>query len=285
MKQQIDTLQHAALPADSLQGAIPEPENLEPVLGDLWGDFTHTAEASATHLKDVTLTTVEAFGEEAQLVTGMREVLPYSESLTDHPIYQGILLLLAAAYALMICAHLPDILAYLGRSRSGEVRSGGPTRAIHTAAGIGLLLTATLLVKLCEGGLGLQYGTMTLLLTALFSLLALALVQCGVLALVGRVVLMRELMRGLIGLKILSLGIGTLLLTPLLLLMLLIPFEKGMVWSLLLLGVGFLVVLFFLKESVTLFLAKKVSIFHWFLYLCTVECLPISFIWLTALRW
>lgn len=264
---------------------VVEPEVIEPVLGELWGDFAGEAEELATQPHDIELTAVEAFGEQAQLVAGVREVAPFEEALTDHPIYQGILLLLAAAYVLMICAHLPSIIAYLGRSRSGEVRSGGPTRAIHTSAGIGLLLTATLLVRLCEGGLGDEYGTMTLLLTALLSLLGIALLQCGALALIGRVVLMRELTRGLITLKILTLGVGTLFLTPILLLMLLVPAGEGLVCSFLLLGVGFLVLLFFLKESFTLFLAKKVSIFHWFLYLCTVECLPISFVWLMALRW
>ena len=35
----------------------------------------------------------------------------------------------------------------------------------------------------------------------------------------------------------------------------------------------------YLKESLEMFMSKKVSILHWFLYLCTVEVLPLSFLW------
>ena len=38
-------------------------------------------------------------------------------------------------------------------------------------------------------------------------------------------------------------------------------------------------VLLYLKESLSLFISKKVSILHWILYLCTVEVLPLSFLW------
>ncbi len=40
----------------------------------------------------------------------------------------------------------------------------------------------------------------------------------------------------------------------------------------------------YLKEGANLFISKKVSLLHWFLYLCTVEILPISLIWLTITR-
>jgi len=40
----------------------------------------------------------------------------------------------------------------------------------------------------------------------------------------------------------------------------------------------------YLKETLNLFLSKKVSILHWFLYLCTVEVFPVSLLWLLAVR-
>ena len=40
----------------------------------------------------------------------------------------------------------------------------------------------------------------------------------------------------------------------------------------------------YLKESLMLFLSKKISILHWFLYLCAVEIFPVSFVWLSLTR-
>ena len=42
--------------------------------------------------------------------------------------------------------------------------------------------------------------------------------------------------------------------------------------------------LLYAKESIELFISKKVSILHWILYLCTVELFPVSLIVLTAIR-
>ena len=40
----------------------------------------------------------------------------------------------------------------------------------------------------------------------------------------------------------------------------------------------------YLKESLNLFISKKISILHWFLYLCTVEIFPVSLLWLSLVR-
>ena len=40
---------------------------------------------------------------------------------------------------------------------------------------------------------------------------------------------------------------------------------------------------FFLRESLMLFISKKISILHWFLYLCTIEIMPLSFLWRAAI--
>ncbi len=41
---------------------------------------------------------------------------------------------------------------------------------------------------------------------------------------------------------------------------------------------------FFLRESLMFFISKKISILHWFLYLCTIEIMPLSFLWQAAVR-
>ena len=47
---------------------------------------------------------------------------------------------------------------------------------------------------------------------------------------------------------------------------------------------GGALLLLYLKESLMLFLSKKISILHWFLYLCAVEIFPVSFVWLSLTR-
>ncbi len=41
---------------------------------------------------------------------------------------------------------------------------------------------------------------------------------------------------------------------------------------------------FFLRESLMFFISKKISILHWFLYLCTIEIMPLSLLWQAAVR-
>ncbi len=48
-------------------------------------------------------------------------------------------------------------------------------------------------------------------------------------------------------------------------------------------AVGF--VLFFLRQSFLLFIRQNFSILHWFLYLCGVEILPLTFIWAVTTRY
>ena len=57
--------------------------------------------------------------------------------------------------------------------------------------------------------------------------------------------------------------------------------------------VGFIITFFvaaivalglFFRESIKLFISKKVSILHWILYLCTVEILPFRLLWQAVIR-
>ena len=45
-----------------------------------------------------------------------------------------------------------------------------------------------------------------------------------------------------------------------------------------------LVFVLFIRESVSFFISKKVSILHWILYLCAVEILPLSLLWQGVVR-
>ncbi len=243
--------------------------------------FFHVAERPAI---DPILNEIRAFGGSAEAAYKSLSAQPYTEQLIDHPIFQGVVLLLALAYLLMLCANGQELLSLLGRKDPSVARpsSGG---AIHTSAIIGIAMAAALLVRYAQGSAIEGYGTMTLLLLSLGVLIALPLLQATALLLVGRLTLSEGLIKGIIQLKVLGISIGSLLMMPFALLLILSPQGIGEVWRYAILLIGTGVLLLYLKETFQLFISKKVSILHWFLYLCAVELLPISFIVIKAIRW
>ena len=265
----------AGAPADTLAVAVRSVDSLAagfaaPVGGttaaDLYGPFSHldcTAPAGGW--------------------------LPAS---TDHPLFQCFVLLLAAAYALFLYDHMSDLYALLGkRTRSErllESRSG-QTRFFATAFILGILLAGAFAVRLfqpAKGGSPFFAVPDSLLhaLPAAALLFGVALFQIGVLRGAGRLTLSREVTGALLRLKTLVFTVFISLGAPLMLLFVLTPSGTGGIWPALLCAVGFVLAAVLLRESLMLFLSKKISILHWFLYLCIVEIFPISFLWLIATR-
>lgn len=60
--------------------------------------------------------------------------------------------------------------------------------------------------------------------------------------------------------------------------------ESYEVWGSLGLVATFLSLMLYLRESLQFFISKKNSILHWFLYLCTVEILPLTLLWQLVVR-
>ena len=54
--------------------------------------------------------------------------------------------------------------------------------------------------------------------------------------------------------------------------------PEGRGWLYCIAGECFILSLIFLKETIVLFIRKKIPIFQWFLYLCTVEAFPLTLI-------
>ena len=88
----------------------------------------------------------------------------------------------------------------------------------------------------------------------------------------------------LVALKFNYLALSVVFLCPLILLFLLASPDTGHILSFGILILGGALLLLYLKESLMLFLSKKISILHWFLYLCAVEIFPVSFVWLSLTR-
>ena len=73
------------------------------------------------------------------------------------------------------------------------------------------------------------------------------------------------------------------LLFPLVATWLVVPIDEFQGWSIALLLGTAVILLIYLKDTFVFFLAKKIPILYWFLYLCTAFLLPLSFV-VTMLR-
>ena len=60
--------------------------------------------------------------------------------------------------------------------------------------------------------------------------------------------------------------------------------ESYNIWFGLGVAASVLALMLYLRESLLFFISKKISILHWFLYLCTVEILPLTLLWQLVVR-
>ena len=120
---------------------------------------------------------------------------------------------------------------------------------------------------------------LTLPLAVVATFVAMVCVQHTFLWCVGYVTRSRSMVRALVQMRTIYFVFITVAVAPLLLLS---QMQWGGLYTgwLIVAAVVALVALgLYLKESLEMFMSKKVSILHWFLYLCTVEVLPLSFLW------
>ncbi len=108
--------------------------------------------------------------------------------------------------------------------------------------------------------------------------------RLGLLYGVGKLTDSRQLTERLWFVKRRMLAFATILATPPLFLLLLTPPATNRFWLWVIIIELFVSVVLYLRETLTLFLSKKISILHWFLYLCIVEIFPLSFCILLAER-
>lgn len=246
-------------------------------------------------------TTVQAvFGNRTVAVIPDRLPRPEPPSLTDNAVFQGFVLLLAAAYALLLYRNLGDVHTLLGRiSRdtlqgkrlTDEAAGNGFPRFLNIATATGMLFMGVATVKYGElllpgpfAAMFPHYAVPALGLLALFATAVLALFQWLVVRAAGVLTLSQSFAAQLVQLKKTYFSLLVIVTSPALLLFALCPGGSGVVWCWVVAAQLFVTAVVYLAETLRLFLSKKVSILHWFLYLCTVEIFPISLLWLLAAR-
>ncbi len=221
--------------------------------------------------------------------------------LTGNSAFQTLVLLLAAAYAILFYRHISDIGLLFSRishdRASGERLAEEPgstslSRFLKVSNIIGLLFVGVAAVKYAEELVApgvlpdLPFEAVAgipLLFVAIVVLIALF--QSFVLRAVGAVTLSRRFINRMLLLKRSYFALSAIVATPLLLLFALCPLHTGRGWLIAVLVELAVTSLLYFRESLHLFLSKKIPFLHWFLYLCTVEIFPVSFLILTVVRY
>ena len=221
-------------------------------------------------------------------------------TLTSNALFQSLVLLFAATYALMLYRHMGDIRLLLGRilrggatgNRLGDDPGGsGLPRFLHVTAAAGILFVGILAVKYGDPFIPQALGeamprsaVLLLLFGASLAFAGIMLYQAATLGIAGSVTLSQPFTGQLLLLKRTYFALVVLTLSPPLLFYALCPPGTGSVWFYVIAIELLLTVLLYLRETLHLFISKKISILHWFLYLCIVEIFPLSLLWLLAAR-
>ena len=221
-------------------------------------------------------------------------------SLTDNAVFQGFVLLLAATYAMLLYRNLGDVRTLLdrisrdtatGQRLSEDPGGSGFSRFLNIATAIGMLFMGVMVVKYGDSLMPSQLGetlshgaVLALSLLATAACCGVVVYQLAVVRLAGAVTLSQPFISQLILLKRTYFSLAVIVTSPVLLLFALCPRGTGGVWFCIIIIELAVTAILYLREAVNLFIAKKISILHWFLYLCTVEVFPISLLWLLTVR-
>ena len=114
--------------------------------------------------------------------------------------------------------------------------------------------------------------------------LAIIIAQSIVLSVVGVVTQSLSMVSALIRVRLIYFVLCVVIVAPILLIALLGQGAAYQVWMNMGLVAVAATLLLYAKESVELFISKKVSILHWILYLCAVEILPFTLVWQIVTR-
>ena len=285
------------LATDSI-GLAADSIGLAPADTLFFADFRTAETETPSVWRDTTAAAL--FGEASVTVQPPRMQAAPPASLTENAAFQSFVLLLAAIYAMLLYRNLGDVRTLLdrisrdtatGQRLSEEPGGSGFSRFLNIATTIGMLFMGVMVVKY---GDSLMPGRLTELLphgaVLALSLLATAacysvvLYQMTVVRLTGAVTLSQPFISQLVLLKRTYFSLGVIVTSPALLLFALCPRGTGNVWFCIIIIELAVTAGLYLRETLNLFIAKKISILHWFLYLCMVEILPISLLWLLTVR-
>ena len=261
-------------------------------------DFRATETESSSVWRDTT--SAALFGEASITAEPLRMQSAPPVSLTENAVFQSFVLLLAATYAMLLYRNLGDVRTLLdrisrdtatGQRLSEDPGGSGFSRFLNIATTIGMLFMGVMVVKYGDSlmpdqlGETLSHGAvLALSLLATAACCGVVVYQMAVVRLAGAVTISQPFISQLVLLKRTYFSLAVIVTSPALLLFALCPRGTGGVWFCIIIIELAVTAGLYLRETLNLFIAKKISILHWFLYLCTVEIFPISLLWLLTVR-
>lgn len=244
------------------------------------------------------ITAEEMFGAQSRLIEQIGRMEP-SQTLVGDVVFQILAVVMMLVVVFFVARHRHRIVSMLGKMLKGRLpddytsgrREEHLTRTfLHTSSFIGVMLVTLFLVKYAPVWLPEPLtpaeGWVSIVAT-LYVLVAIAAIwvfEYALLWVVGRVTRNEECVGAILYLKRTGFSLAAIALSPIFLLGVLSSEKLTDTWNILLFVECSLLVLLFIKETLAFFIDKKIPIFHWILYLCTVEAFPLSLIWALTIR-
>ena len=209
---------------------------------------------------------------------------------TDDIVFQGLCLLLLFFIGVLLRYRyeLRELLGGLVRSFSADFESGRKLTALtggflNAAAVTGILAMAIVAVKYLPLWMPEVPFVEPQWLTAAAAVAVVAasgvviLCERVMLSVIGLVAGSRDFAESVIYVKRACFAVVSLALSPVVLISALSA-DDDLRWFYFIVAECVVLTIFFLKETFVLFIRKKIPIFQWFLYLCTVEAFPLTLI-------
>jgi len=128
------------------------------------------------------------------------------------------------------------------------------------------------------------YARVALPFAAMAAFVAVVAVQYAMLAVAGGITRSWSMMAVLLRIRLIYFVLATVIVLPPVLMWQMNGGAGGEVWLRVACLAAAVAVVMYVRESVTLFNSKKISILHWILYLCIVEIMPFTLLWQIVVR-
>ncbi len=244
------------------------------------------------------ISTIEMFGEQSVPVEVVRSISEVS-TLTSDPFFQIMTMAALVAVVFFIARHRHQIVAMFGRMLKGRLsedfsagrRDEVMTRSfLHVSYVIGASFVVLFAVKYAQYWLPERFvptGQWLSIAATLYAFAGMALIvvyEHLMLWAIGKITNNQEVTGALLYMKRTGFSLAAIALAPILLFGLLSSQSITGVWNIALIVGCAVLVFLYIKETLVFFIDKKIPIFHWILYLCTVEAFPLSLLWALTMR-
>lgn len=232
----------------------------------------------------------EMFGQESTLGSSTM-VEPLKPTLISEPLFQSLVIGGIIAYLFVIyrfwnfIGHIWQ--GVVTRRSERSIRDEGGELPFErfkiTVMALGLVLLSLVAVRLVDmslAGVSSIYDSGVAAMIPLYAIVAIVVmfVWQYIFHRLVQWVTRSDIMSAAGAVSLLNLVRCVVLLFPLIAIWLVAPVDMLSLWSIVLCVLMAVMTFIYLKETFVLFIGQKISILHWFLYLCTAILLPISFL-------